>query len=98
MCTYKPFTYCDKPKIGLYARLDGGLHLNAEGSNRLKHYFSASYYSFVNSDTADLQLSASHGAYRVNTNLQLTIWTSWTKLLIFFLKVMGNFYFHIYSE
>ena len=39
VCTYKPFTYCGKPKIGLYARLDGGLHLNAEGSNRLKHFF-----------------------------------------------------------
>ena len=79
VCTYKPFTYCGKPKIGLYARLDGGLHLNAEGSNRLKHFFSASYYSSVNSNTADLQLSASYGACGVNASLQLTIWIYWSK-------------------
>ena len=39
VCTYKPFTYCGKPKVELYAKNDGGLHLNTEGSNRLKHFF-----------------------------------------------------------
>ena len=39
VCTYKPFTYCGKPDVCLYAKRDDGLHLNTEGSNRLKHFF-----------------------------------------------------------
>ena len=39
VCTYKPFTHCGKPKVQLYAKNDGGLHPNTEGSNRLKHFF-----------------------------------------------------------
>ena len=38
VCTYKPFTHCGKPKVELYAKNDGGLHPNTEGSNRLKHF------------------------------------------------------------
>ena len=37
--TFRPFTFCGKPKVELYAKRDGGLHLNTEGSNRLKHFF-----------------------------------------------------------
>ena len=40
VCSYKPFTHCGKPKVGLYAKRDGGLHLNTEGSNRLKYRLS----------------------------------------------------------
>ena len=39
VCTYKPFTHCGKPKVQLYAKNDGGLHPNTEGSNRLEHFF-----------------------------------------------------------
>ena len=33
--TCKPFTHCGKPKVQLYAKNDGGLHPNTEGSKRL---------------------------------------------------------------
>lgn len=39
ICTYKPFTYCGKVSLELYAKRDLGLHLNTEGTNRLKHFF-----------------------------------------------------------
>lgn len=39
ICTYKPFTYCGKVKLELYAKRDGGLHLNTEGTNRLRYFF-----------------------------------------------------------
>lgn len=39
ICTYRPFTYCGKIRIELYAKLDGGLHLNNAGTNRLKQFF-----------------------------------------------------------
>ena len=39
VCSYKTFTHCGKPKVGLYAKRDGGSHLNTEGSNRMKHFF-----------------------------------------------------------
>ena len=39
VCTYKPFTHCGRIKNELFAKRDGGLHLNTEGSNRLKHFF-----------------------------------------------------------
>ena len=38
VCTYKPFTHCFKPKVQLYAKNDGGLHPNTDGSHRLKHF------------------------------------------------------------
>ena len=39
ICTYKPFTHCGKVSVELYAKRDLGLHLNTEGTNRLKHFF-----------------------------------------------------------
>ena len=39
ICTYKPFTHCGKVKRELFAKRDGGLHLNFEGTNRLKYFF-----------------------------------------------------------
>ena len=39
ICTYRPFTYCGKVKLELYAKKDLGLHLNTEGQNRLSHFF-----------------------------------------------------------
>lgn len=38
VCSYKPFTHGGKVKTELFAKRDGGLHLNSEGSNRLKHF------------------------------------------------------------
>lgn len=37
--TYRPFMYAGKVKRELFAKRDGGLHLNTEGSNRLRYYF-----------------------------------------------------------
>ena len=37
--TYRPFTHCGKVKLELYAKKDGGLHLNTEGTNRLRYFF-----------------------------------------------------------
>ena len=39
ICTYKPYTYCGKVSVELYAKRDLGLHLNTEGTNRLTHFF-----------------------------------------------------------
>lgn len=39
ICTYKPFTFGGRIKVELFAKKDGGLHLNTEGTNRLKHFF-----------------------------------------------------------
>lgn len=39
ICTYKPFTHCGKVKLELFAKRDGGLHLNTEGTNRLRYFF-----------------------------------------------------------
>ena len=39
ICTYRPFSYYGKPNIALYAKNDRGLHLNTEGTRRLKHFF-----------------------------------------------------------
>lgn len=39
ICTYKPFTHCGKVRFELYAKRDGGLHLNNEGTNRLRYFF-----------------------------------------------------------
>lgn len=37
--TYRPFMYCGRVKRELFAKNDGGLHLNTEGTNRLRYYF-----------------------------------------------------------
>lgn len=37
--TYKPFMYAGKVKRELFAKNDGGLHLNTEGTNKLRHFF-----------------------------------------------------------
>lgn len=37
--TYRPFMYGGRVKRELFAKNDGGLHLNSEGTNRLKYYF-----------------------------------------------------------
>ncbi|XP_053395761.1 uncharacterized protein LOC123552691 [Mercenaria mercenaria] len=37
--SYRPFCFKGEIKRYLFARLDGGLHLNNEGSNRLGHFF-----------------------------------------------------------
>ena len=37
--TYRPFMYAGSVKRELFAKRDGGLHLNTEGTNRLKYYF-----------------------------------------------------------
>ena len=50
VCTYRPFNYRGQPNVALYAKNDGGLHLNTEGSRRLSHFFSASHFSFINAD------------------------------------------------
>ena len=39
ICTYKPFNIGGQPNVALYSKNDGGLHLNTEGSRRLKHFF-----------------------------------------------------------
>lgn len=37
--TYRPFMYQGRIKRELFAKLDGGLHLNTEGTNKLRNYF-----------------------------------------------------------
>lgn len=37
--SYRPFCYGGEIKRYLFAKRDGGLHLNSEGSSRLKHFF-----------------------------------------------------------
>jgi lysophospholipase L1-like esterase len=37
--SFRPFLYKGQIKRYLFANLDGGLHLNSEGSNRLGHFF-----------------------------------------------------------
>ena len=37
--TYRPFMYAGKPSAELFAKKDKGLHLNTEGSSRLRYYF-----------------------------------------------------------
>lgn len=37
--TYRPFMYGGHVKRELFAKRDGGLHLNTEGTNRLRYYF-----------------------------------------------------------
>lgn len=37
--TYKAFMYAGKVKRELFAKNDGGLHLNTEGTNKLRHFF-----------------------------------------------------------
>lgn len=37
--TYRPFMYGGRVKRELFAKRDGGLHLNTEGTNRLRYYF-----------------------------------------------------------
>ena len=37
--SYRPFCFKGNIKKYLYARLDGGLHLNLEGTNRLRNFF-----------------------------------------------------------
>ena len=37
--TYRPFMYAGKPCAELFAKNDKGLHLNTEGSSRLRYYF-----------------------------------------------------------
>ncbi|XP_053409046.1 uncharacterized protein LOC128559928 [Mercenaria mercenaria] len=37
--SYRPFLHCGEIKLHFFARLDGGLHLNLEGSARLGHFF-----------------------------------------------------------
>ena len=37
--TYRPFMYEGKPKHELFAKRDRGLHLNTEGTSRLRFYF-----------------------------------------------------------
>ena len=39
ICTYKPLNIGGQLNVALYANNDGGLHLNTEGSRRLKHFF-----------------------------------------------------------
>lgn len=37
--SYKPFMYGGNVKRELFARKDGGLHLNTEGTNKLRYFF-----------------------------------------------------------
>ena len=37
--TYRPFMFGGRVKRELFAKLDGGLHLNTEGTNKLRYYF-----------------------------------------------------------
>lgn len=37
--TFRPFMFGGRVKRELFAKNDGGLHLNSEGTNRLKYYF-----------------------------------------------------------
>lgn len=37
--TYRPFMFAGKVKRELFAKNDGGLHLNTERTNRLRYYF-----------------------------------------------------------
>ena len=37
--TYKPFMRAGEVKVELFAKRDGGLHLNSSGTNRLKQFF-----------------------------------------------------------
>ena len=39
ICTYKAVSKFGSYRRYLYAKLDQGLHLNTEGSNRLRHFF-----------------------------------------------------------
>lgn len=36
--TYRPFMYCGRVKRELFAKNDGGLHLNTEGTSRLRYF------------------------------------------------------------
>ena len=46
MRTYKPFTHAGKVRRELYAIRDGGLHLNMEGTSKLKIFlFKSNFYS-----------------------------------------------------
>ena len=49
ICPYRHFTNAGKVKSELFAKRDGGLHLNTEGMNRLKQFFFffASYFTFI---------------------------------------------------
>ena len=37
--SYRPFMFGGKPRRELFAKRDGGLHLNTEGTSRLRYYF-----------------------------------------------------------
>ena len=37
--SYRPFMFGGKPRRELFATRDGGLHLNTEGTSRLRYYF-----------------------------------------------------------
>lgn len=37
--SYKPFMYAGNVKRELFAKKDGGLHLNTEGTNKLRYFF-----------------------------------------------------------
>ena len=39
ICTYKPFMFAGKVKLELFAKKDGGLHINTEGTSRLRYFF-----------------------------------------------------------
>lgn len=39
ICTYKPFMFAGKVRVELFAKKDGGLHLNTEGTSRLRYFF-----------------------------------------------------------
>lgn len=43
--SYRPFVYCGKVRRELFAKKDGGLHLNTQGSERLRYYFMRSIAS-----------------------------------------------------
>ena len=37
--SYRPFMYKGQARIELFAKNDGGLHLNTEGTSKLRYYF-----------------------------------------------------------
>ena len=39
ICTYKPFMFAGKVKLEHFAKKDGGLHLNTEGTSKLRYFF-----------------------------------------------------------
>lgn len=39
ICSYKPFMYAGSVRRELFAKRDGGLHLNTEGTNVLRRFF-----------------------------------------------------------